>query len=256
MKEGERMLLGKKSRPEIEVPVGFVDLHCHILAGVDDGAKDDEQMFDLIRLEYDCGVRHLCFTPHYNPALFPPKPKTIAESFEKAKDFVSQNLPDMTVYLGNEVFIRPDTVERLRDHSCKALGNTRTVLCEFHPSTSYDDIRQTAVKLMSAGKLPLFAHIERYDKLNSMDQIMELKGLGVKMQVNTEAFSCAKKKLIFKLTDEGVIDAVADDRHSRERGEPNLKETYRFVAEKFGNHAAQALFIYRPASILNINVEE
>ena len=97
------MLFGKKNRAPAEAPVGLADLHCHILAGVDDGARDDEQMYDLIRLEYDCGVRHLCFTPHYNPALFKPKPEKIAESFEKAKAYVAANLPDMTVYLGRSL---------------------------------------------------------------------------------------------------------------------------------------------------------
>ena len=238
------MLFGKKNRAPADAPVGLVDLHCHILAGVDDGARDDEQMYDLVRLEYDCGVRHLCFTPHYNPALFPPKPDKIAESFEKAKAFVGENLPDMRVYLGNEVFMRPDTVERLRD--------TRTVLTEFSPAMTYDEMRLYVVKLLSNGKTPLLAHIERYEKLTEPENIMELKSLGVKFQINTEAFSSPHRKLISKLVEQGIVDVVADDRHSRTRGEPNLKDSYLFVAEKFGVRAANALFITRPMNILNI----
>ena len=253
------MLFGKKQdkkqhRDEpIEIPAGLCDLHCHILAGVDDGAPDDEHMFDLIGYEYECGVRHLCFTPHYNPALFEPKPEKIAESFEKAKQFCAENLPDINPYLGNEVFMRPDTVDRLRDRSCKPLGDSRVVLTEFHPTTPYSDMRMYVVKLLSGGKIPLLAHIERYDRLTEPEDIMELKSLGVKFQINTEAFDCQKKKLIFRLVEEGLIDAVADDRHSRHRGEPNLAETYEFVAKKFGLRAAEALFIRRPLNILNIS---
>ncbi len=251
------MLFGRKNREKerarepIEIPAGLCDLHCHILAGVDDGAPDDEHMLDLITYEYECGVRHLCFTPHYNPALFEPKPEKIAESFETAKKFCAESFPDMTLYLGNEVFMRPDTVERLRDRSCKPLGDSRVVLTEFHPTTTYSDMRMYVVKLISAGKLPLLAHIERYDKLNDPQDIMELKSLGVKFQINTEAFESPKKKLIARLVEEGLIDAVADDRHSRHRGEPNLAETYEYVAKRFGNHAAEALFIRRPLNILN-----
>lgn len=246
------MLFGKKNRAPAEAPVGLADLHCHILAGVDDGARDDEQMYDLIRLEYDCGVRHLCFTPHYNPALFKPKPEKIAESFEKAKAYVAANLPDMNVYLGNEVFMRPDTIERLRDGSCRPLAGTRTVLTEFLPSMSFDEMRLYVVKLLSSGKTPLLAHIERYEKLTDLDEIMELKSLGAKFQINTEAFASPHKKLITKLVEQGIIDVVADDRHNRTRGDPNLAESYAFVAEKFGERAAHALFISRPLSILNI----
>ena len=246
------MLLRKKPKAPAEVPAGLVDLHCHILAGVDDGAHDDEQMVDLIRLEYSCGVRYLCFTPHFKPALFTPKPDKIAESFAKARAYVSENLPDMKLFLGNEVFMRPDTIERLRDKSCKPLGDSRVVLTEFHPTTSYDDMRMYVVKLLSAGKVPLVAHIERYDKLIDIDDIYELKSLGAKLQINTEAFSSPKRKLISKLVEQGAIDVVADDRHSRERGEPNLKECFSYVSEKFGEKAAYALFIHRPMNILNM----
>lgn len=237
------------------MPVGLVDLHCHILAGVDDGAQDDEQMYDLIRLEYDCGVRHLCFTPHYNPALFEPRPQKIAESFEKAKVFVRENLGDMNLYLGNEVFMRPDTIERLRDGSCKPLGDSKTVLTEFGPGTSYADMRMYVVKLLSYGRVPLIAHIERYDNLEDIGDIYELKSLGAKLQINTAAFFGSRKKLITKLVEQGAIDVIADDRHNRRRGEPNIAESYGFVAQRYGERAARALFIHRPLSILNITLK-
>ena len=230
------MFFSKKSKEPIEVPVGFTDLHCHILAGVDDGASDDDHMYDLIRLEYDCGIRHICFTPHYNPALFTPKPDKIAESFAKA-----------------EVFMRPDTVERLRDGSCRPLGGTKTVLTEFHPTTTFDEMRMYVVKLLSNGYKPLVAHIERYDNLSDLDDIYELKSLGAKLQINTEAFESRRKKLIARLVEEGGIDVVADDRHNRERGNPDFASSYAYVAQKFGRRAADALFITRPLSILNIS---
>lgn len=249
------MLFGRKNQTTADAPIGLVNLHCHILAGVDDGAQDDEQMYDLMRLEYECGVRHLCFTPHYNPALFKPKPDKIAESFEKAQMFAQKELPELSVYLGNEVFMRPDTIERIRDKSCKPLGDSRVILAEFGYTTPFDELRQQSVQLMTAGKTPLFAHIERYNKLDTIEEVLELKDIGVKLQINTEAFTSPKKKLINKLVEQGIIDVIADDRHSRRRGEPNLAETYRFVSEKYGTHAAEALFIHRPASILNISVK-
>lgn len=248
------MLFGKKpAKGPITIPAGLCDLHCHILFGVDDGARTEEQMYDLIKMEYSFGVRHLCFTPHYNPALFKPKPLQIAESFALAQNYVRENLPDMQVYLGNEVFMRPDTVERLLDGSCKPLGNTRTVLTEFHPSTSWQDIRLYTVKLLSQGFTPLFAHIERYNNLTDLDDIYELKNLGVKFQINTEAFTSPHKKLITKLIEQGLIDVISDDRHNATRGNPALSESYAFVEEKFGKQAAEALFIRRPLSILNIS---
>ena len=247
------MLFGKKRHKEpITVPAGLVDLHCHILFGVDDGTHTEEQMYDLIKMEYSFGVRHLCFTPHYNPALFKPNPVQIAESYSLAQKFVRENLSDMQVYLGNEVFMRPDTIERLRDGACKPLGDTNVVLTEFLPSTSYQDIRQYAVKLLGQGYTPLFAHIERYDHFDNMDDIYELKSLGVKYQINTAAFSSSRKKLITKLVEQGLIDVIADDRHNRTRGDPPISECYAFVEEKFGEKAAEALFIRRPLNILNI----
>ena len=248
------MLFGKK-RPKdpITVPAGLVNLHSHILFGVDDGAKTEEQMYDLIRLEYSHGVRHLCFTPHYNPAIFTPNPAQIADSYWLAQKFVRENLPNLSLYLGNEVFMRPDTVDRLKDGSCRPLGDTNVVLAEFHPSTGYQDIRLYAVKLLGEGYTPLFAHIERYDRLEHLDDFYELKDLGVKFQINTRAFLLPRKKLVSKLIERGLIDVIADDRHSRVRGDPPLPECYALVEEKFGGAASEALFIRRPLNILNIS---
>lgn len=242
----------KKKEPvgPIEIPEGLCNLHCHILFGVDDGAKTEEQMYDLIKLEYSFGVRRLCFTPHYNPALFEPKPAQIAESFRLAQSFVSENLPDMKLYLGNEVFMRPDTIERLADRSCKPLGDTKTVLTEFSPSMSWDDMRMYCVKLLGQGYRPLLAHIERYEKLNQMENIYELKSLGVKFQINTAAFETSRRKLISRLLEEGLVDVVSDDRHNEKRGDPPISESYAFIREKFGSAAAEAIFIRRPKAIL------
>lgn len=249
------MLFGKKKKQPrpIDPPLGLCNLHCHILYGVDDGAKTEEQMYDLIRLEYSFGVRHLCFTPHYNPALFEPRPARIAKSYELAERFVEENLPDMQLYLGNEVFMRPDTIDRLRDRSCRPLGASNTVLTEFHPQTSWDDIRMYSVKLLGEGYTPLLAHIERYDKLSELDNIYELKSLGVKFQINTAAFESARRKLISKLIEEGLIDVVSDDRHNETRGDPPIPETYALIEERFGSVAAEAVFIRRPLNILNIS---
>ncbi len=250
------MLFGKRKNASAEppeVPAGLCNLHCHILFGVDDGAKTEEQMYELIKTEYSFGVRYLCFTPHYNPALFEPDPEGIRSAFELAKSYVATNYADMRLFLGNEVFMRPDTLDRLRDGSCKPLGDSRTVLTEFHPSTSYDEMRRYTVGLIGQGYTPLFAHIERYDKLDDIDDIYELKSLGVKLQINTAAFESSRRKLISRLVEQGAIDVISDDRHNRTRGDPPISECYAYVCEHFGEHAAHALFIHRPMGILNIS---
>ena len=246
------MLFGKRKRRDgpTELPAGLCNLHSHILFGVDDGAKTEEQMYELIKLEYSFGVRHLCFTPHYNPALFEPKPRQIAESFDLAKKFVQENLPDMKLYLGNEVFMRPDTIDRLRDGSFKPLGDSNTVLTEFHPTTSWDDIRMYTVKLLGNGYIPLLAHIERYDKLDDPDNIYELKSLGAYLQINTAAFETSRRKLVTKLLEQGAVDVVSDDRHNETRGDPPISESCRFIAERFGYPAAEAVFVRRPLRLL------
>ena len=246
------MLFGKRKRRDgpTELPAGLCNLHSHILFGVDDGAKTEEQMYELIKLEYSFGVRHLCFTPHYNPALFEPKPRQIAESFDLAKKFVQENLPDMKLYLGNEVFMRPDTIDRLRDGSCKPLGDSNTVLTEFHPTTSWDDIRMYTVKLLGNGYIPLLAHIERYDKLDDPDNIYELKSLGAYLQINTAAFETSRRKLVTKLLEQGAVDVVSDDRHNETRGDPPISESCSFIAERFGYPAAEAVFVRRPLRLL------
>ena len=81
----------------------FFDLHTHMLCGVDDGAKTEEEMYAMLEMAYADGTRALCVTPHYSPYLFGDTYEASEASFALLADYVAKRHPDMYLYLGHEL---------------------------------------------------------------------------------------------------------------------------------------------------------
>ena len=96
---------------------GYLDIHNHILPGVDDGAKTMEDTMELLRMEHENGVRTVIFTPHYIPRSDIEKNKEKAnktkEVFEKIKEECKNSFPDMKFYLGNELYYKSGIMQEL-----------------------------------------------------------------------------------------------------------------------------------------------
>lgn len=68
---------------------GFVDIHCHSLAGVDDGAQSIEEMYKMLDIAYEDGIRTICFTPHIRHTWLDRKPSALLEAFVKASSMLA-----------------------------------------------------------------------------------------------------------------------------------------------------------------------
>ena len=142
----------------------MTDLHCHILPGIDDGAKDVSISLQLLRKEYADGVRNLAFTSHFHSE------RTTVEDFlqKRAQAFETltsalQQEPEPMAFrfkLGSEVYFSPKLCALDAKKLC--MGDTAYMLIEFPTTHKPHFIRQTFAQLQEQGILPLIAHIERY----------------------------------------------------------------------------------------------
>ena len=196
----------------------LVNLHCHMLYGVDDGAKSPEMMIRMIDTAYKSGVRTICMTPHYNPAYFKCPREVIVRHFEGAVKFAAEHFPDLELCLGQELYYYNDTVNEVLAGKCFTLNRTRNVLVEFGP---YDDkavIMNGVLRLLSSGFTPVIAHVERYSSLRGKTEtIREMKRQGALIQVNAAsvlgAYGFMTKHFVFSLIRQGLVDVIADDSH-------------------------------------------
>ncbi len=233
----------------------LVNIHCHMLYGVDDGAKDPQTMFKMIDAAYSDGVRVICMTPHHNPAFFRYPVEAALSHFAKAEEYARTKYPDLRLFLGNEMYSYHDSVEDLLTGRCLTLNKTRNVLVEFGP---YDDraaITAGVSRLLTSGYFPVIAHVERYDSLrNKKDSIKDLKKLGAYVQINAASVlgrhGLMIKLYVMGLIKNGIADIVADDSHDLALKKPCLGAAYDVVLRKFGRETADRLFILNPTKML------
>ena len=198
---------------------GFIDIHNHILPGIDDGAKNVEESIELIKGFKEFGVTKFICTPHIMHNYYDNTPKTIKESFKELKKGVNhKELKDIMINYAAEHMIDDNFENILNTEKTLALG-TNHLLIEMsylQPSINFD----TAVERITQKQLfPVFAHPERYLYLHKdYNLYTKFKSQGILFQLNmlslSEYYGKDIQAITFKLLDEGKYDFIGSDVHN------------------------------------------
>lgn len=240
----------------------LVDIHCHTLSSIDDGAGDDGTMKAMLDVAYSDGIRAICFTPHFKTYEFRDNDDMevyqglINHSFELANAYTREKYPDMMLFLGNEIMYHDEIFNSLASKSCRSLNDSSYVLIEFQPSVSSFDIENAIIRILRKGYRPVIAHIERYNALiKKPELIFELRNMGALMQVNARGilkFKLGKvARFIKAVLKNKQVDIVASDAHDNMVFTQNLSKAMLFVAKHYGERYAEKIFSKNPISILN-----
>ncbi|MBQ9080745.1 MAG: hypothetical protein IJY27_06710 [Clostridia bacterium] len=236
----------------------YTDIHCHMLGGVDDGARDTAQMLEMLDAAYESGTRAICLTPHFNPAYFGDTSAVSESVFAQLHEYASERYADMRLYLGNELFYYDGCVNALVSGACRTLNGTRYVLVDFNFDTPFLRIRAALRDLLSSGYIPVFAHVERYECIKPpFRELMELREMGIKIQINSTSlcggWGRGIQKKTVKLLKKYIPDVLASDAHSTGTRHPRLDECESIVSELCGNDYADAIMHTEPSKIIGIN---
>ena len=240
----------------------LVDIHCHALSCVDDGAGNEETMKAMLDAAYSDGIKAICFTPHFKIFEFNDSEDidsyndTISSSYELACAYARESYPDMTLYLGNEIMYHDEILNSLKSKSCRSLNNSSYILVEFQPTVTAFDIENAVIRILRKGYIPVIAHIERYSALIKKPELVyELRGMGALMQVNARGilkFKFGKiAKFIKTVLKTKQVDIVASDAHDNSIFAPALSKAMLFVAKRYGEKYAEKIFSKIPYKILN-----
>ncbi|MBQ6403985.1 MAG: hypothetical protein IJI27_08790, partial [Oscillospiraceae bacterium] len=166
----------------------FADIHNHMLFGVDDGAKTEAEMYQIIDDSYADGVRHLCFTPHYHPGYFGEHQAQIEAAFALAQAYCAERYPDLQLFLGNELRYERSCIDWLEQGRCQTLNGTEYLLVDFLYPEPAENILDAMLRVLNAGYTPVLAHVERYEKFHrDLREIDRLKDWGVILQVDAQS---------------------------------------------------------------------
>jgi protein-tyrosine phosphatase len=190
--------------------MGLVDMHCHLLPGIDDSEVPADGLARVLEIYKECGFSGIAFTPHiYNPYVTT-RTELLRETWEKAKALAEEK--HLRAYLGSELFIGAQT-------SIKSIPIAgRYALAEFPTTLPMSGWFERLGSLVSQGMIPLVAHVERYTWLtvDSAD-FRRIKDLGCLIQVNVGGVLDGTA-LPYLQAD--VVDVMATDNHGRDDKTP------------------------------------
>lgn len=228
--------MAENRRPGYDYPTGsLVDFHCHMLPGIDDGAKDINVSWEMIDSSVKQGVRCICFTPHFYADSDSPDKflKRRNDAFVVLKRSIPTVYPVMTC--GAEIHYYEGLTKMEELPHMRILG-TELLLVEM-PFTKWTDrmIHDILEICSRPGFKVIIAHIERYDKYADPEMADIMRSGGAIIQSNAGFFINSKtQRRALKMLENGDIDIIASDSHNMESRPPNLKEAYYIIKEKFG----------------------
>lgn len=207
---------------------GFIDIHNHILPGLDDGVQSEVQVFSMLKLAVSQGITGIIATPHFRPDRFVRKRKFYEEALKQVREKARSAFPGFQIYAGNEIYFYRDVIEELRRGTCHTMAGTDYVLTEFSTAADYSYIKSAVDLLTCEGYRPIIAHVERYQTLEKdMERVWSLIDRGALMQVNTQAVAEAgglfKKNFVKNLLKEEAVHFVATDAHDVKKRAPLLE---------------------------------
>lgn len=238
---------------------GYCDIHCHLLPGIDDGAKSTGEMMQMVKIAYKEGIRRIIATPHYHPRRGEADAAMVREALDKARVLVGEKFPDMELYGGNEVFFRQDAKNMLKSGELLTLAGSDYVLVEFASLVDKIQFKSAINMLQMAGYMPVIAHVERYERLQGeYSFIREMAEGGVYFQVNASSVvgesGGAAKRFIKKLMKQELIHFIGTDAHSPHRRAPLMEKCASYITRKFDKDMTDMLLCYHPSMVIKNKV--
>lgn len=235
----------------------MVDIHAHILPGLDDGAEDMDSALEMAALAVESGVDIIAATPHsaafgsqrnhWGPELMRAV-KEFREALKRAK------IP-LQVCRGMEIFGSPAVAELIGEEKLIGLNGSRYVLVEFAFTDCAVEATEVLEEIIAIGRRPVVAHPERYLYVQEDPALLNLwVEMGCLLQINKGSLlgrhGRQEEELSLELVERGFAFAVASDAHSPVVRTPWMREVGELLSEEFSPEVSELLLTKNPLDIL------
>jgi protein-tyrosine phosphatase len=234
----------------------MIDLHCHILPGIDDGARTMEEAVEMCRMAAADGCRAMVATPHQRRGAWWNSDREAILGL--ARDLQAAVGTSLRVLVGGEVHVDSELlteIEKLPGGGVLTLAGSRYLLIEFDSQGRATDGIHLVHELVVAGWQPILAHPEFIPWLaGDHDLVRRLVSLGALTQVTamsvTGDFGRGPMAETHALLDEGLVHFVASDSHGVQRRPPGLRRAYQTIAGRWGAELAKRLVYDNPRAVV------
>ena len=246
----------------------IIDIHTHMLYGIDDGSENLDMTLKLMQMDYEQGARGIFLTNHSyymedRHELYPGR-------FDELKGLAEEKFPELSLYKGCEVLCyRKDMkklIERIRSGAFPTLNSSDYVLMEFEPNSTegINEMTYCLKYAQDAGYVPVVAHVERYKNIyavnhegihadseekvyaDALDYLQELRKLGCLFQINLYSVEQdegtvgggSRKRLANMFLENDLVDFVGTDTHRLDYKSPEAKVGAEAIRRIYGDTVA------------------
>lgn len=234
----------------------MIDLHCHMLPGIDDGSPDLETSLAMARMAVAEGVRVQACTPHIYPGLYENTAAGIRAAIRAFQAELDRHEIPLRLVEGADVHLQPDLVDAIRADRIPTLSGSRYLLLEPPHHVAPPRFDEALFELRAAGYVPVITHPERLSWIEDhYEAFVRAVDEGAWMQLTagslTGRFGRRPQYWAERMLDEGLVHLLATDAHDLHRRPPRLAEGREAAVRRVGEEEAQRLVLGRPQVIVD-----
>lgn len=234
----------------------FVDIHVHILPGIDDGAKNLDESVALAEAYVNEGITRIIATPHFIPgtAWAADRDRIAEKILELQKNLQKKNIP-LKIFPGMEIAYHKKLISRLEKDLLQSLAGSGTYLLEPSFNDSTAGLLQCAKQIMQKECGVILAHPERIPAFqHTIEPLLDLAKEGLQIQLNVGSllnkFGESSKRLAMHLFDKECVHYLASDAHSTERRTPVTGAEWKILNDLLGDALITRICVTNPNELL------
>ena len=256
-------LTENSGRSAEQMKMGFIDIHAHILPGVDDGSRNMEETLGLLRLADIQGIKKVVATPHLILGKVEKEAQELLRLTAEVQKEAAKIVPELQIYPGQEIYYFDSLTEYLDQGKALTLAGSRYVLIEFSPAVSFRRMEQAVRTLILSGYRPVLAHVERYACMKKQEAVNEIVRAGGLLQMNftsIERHLSGRKAWVEtswcrRMLLEGRIHFMGTDMHRIDYRPPEIEKALAWLNKKLGEDYLSGLLQENPAKLLEAGTE-
>lgn len=234
----------------------MIDLHTHVLPGIDDGVRTEEEAIAFSRMAWESGTKTLVATPHCREGFYVNERAEVLEHVERLRETLRREAVPLAILPGAEVHLCPELPERVRDGRAPTVAdNGKTLLLELSMSQYPVELENVVFQLRLAGIQVLLAHPERIryfqDDVRRYEEMIRLGAFG---QITTGSilgtFGEEARDFSDELLRRRLVHVIASDAHNTRGRRPVLGEARDAAAELVGEAEAAKMVEEYPLAFL------
>ena len=231
----------------------MVDIHTHILPGLDDGSRSLEESVDMAVIAAENGLNHIVASSHGN--CFPYSMEEYWEQFRNLQSELRNRQIPVTLYPGMEIYLDEDAQELLEKQELLSINNTRNLLVEFPMEEESQNICRRIAEIQKMEYTVILAHPERYVSVQREPELAYyLEEEGCVLQINAESllgkFGTAEKRVSRQMLRDGIVGVIATDAHDSVYRKPSVRRVREHLSKYYPSQLIHLWLSENPSRIL------